>query len=296
MTRFNHRRTTGFTLVELLVVIGIIALLISILLPALNAAKERANRVKCASNLRQVGQGMMLYANDNKGSYPRTRYKPDATLQLFTGEQDTDAFVNNSKVKENDVTAAFFLLVKTADLNPEVFTCPSSNQEKDDFGGKQAQDRANFRASAVGASTITGPSLSYSFANPYPSTTAVGYGYKFTTGVVADFAVGADRNEIDRTVVGKFDENNGKASDIKKVNTKNHEGEGQNVLFNDGHVEWCTSPFVGANKNFIYAADNLPSSGTGAAQSRKWDKGFQPTEALDTILLPYWDGGTAKAQ
>jgi hypothetical protein len=114
--------------------------------------------------------------------------------------------------------------------------------------------------------------------------------------LVADFAVGADRNEIDRTVVGKFDENNGKASDIKKVNTKNHEGEGQNVLLNDGHVEWCTSPFVGANKNSIYAADNLPSSGTGAAQSRKWDKGFQPTEALDTILLPYWDGGTAKAQ
>lgn len=73
----NHtRRTAGFTLVELLVVIGIIGLLVSILLPTLGQARERARSIKCLSNLRTLGLAVQMYANEKKGwlPYPTTTF------------------------------------------------------------------------------------------------------------------------------------------------------------------------------------------------------------------------------
>src|SRR5580700_9221020 len=72
--RPSHLPQRGFTLVELLVVIGIIAVLVGMLLPALNRARDQANTTQCLSNLRQIGTAIQNYASDNQAYLVPGRY------------------------------------------------------------------------------------------------------------------------------------------------------------------------------------------------------------------------------
>ena len=115
------KRRNGFTLVELLVVIGIIALLLAILMPALSRAKENANWVKCLSNLRQVGQAFLQYCNNNKGRFPRAAANGDPADWIFW----EDMPVGSSPTRKLDFSMiAPYLGIP---VNPEVLRCPSDD-------------------------------------------------------------------------------------------------------------------------------------------------------------------------
>jgi prepilin-type N-terminal cleavage/methylation domain-containing protein/prepilin-type processing-associated H-X9-DG protein len=258
----SPRRRAAFSLIEILVVIGIIAILMGLLLAAMEVVRHHAYRTKCASNLRQLGMALSIYANENHGTYPRTLYVPGLPPTFGTGGEAPDPFGQGGP-QPNDVTASVYLLRRTQRMPPELFICAYNDVNVFEPDPEQNPiARSNF--------TDYRKNLGYSFINPYPDPAAEQAGFVLGKRTPAGLAIAADLNP------GPHARSEG--------NSRNHEDSGQNVLFGDGHVAWKDTPQLDAP---LPGGVGGPYSGNNSIYfNRNGALYASPVDPADSVLLP----------
>lgn len=288
------------------------AIVFLIILPVSTRISDSANRVRCANNLRMIGQSFALYANtDSHQELPRTNFDShyDSPIRWGSGDRianpKADPFDRTiSHVRDNDVTAAlYFAMRSTAALTADNFVCPSSRCKAWDLKLAQVDQYVNWSI-VPGSTNYFHTTLSYSIQNPYPSIRARNSGFAWsirTIGPRADYAIAADINpgpgpkqnvsadalppQLTKRMMGP--------SVLRGANSPNHNCEGQNVLYGDGHVDWSATPWCGVGNDNIYTyLKTAPPAGPGSASpahqglSKELDQLQSQYDADDTILLP----------
>jgi prepilin-type N-terminal cleavage/methylation domain-containing protein/prepilin-type processing-associated H-X9-DG protein len=247
-------RHKGFTLVELLVVIAIIGLLAALLLPALTSALEQANRTACKSNLKQLGTALKIYATGSNGKFP-SLFSRAIGGETWGGDWD-DEFMINEQAREEDGNAGLkladlepfqnnlhclWLLVREGNATRDIFECPSDPDFESDSATMVPDDWWNFESVL---------NCSFSYQNQLGRTTK--------NNVDPKVVLAADKSPFrpEITAEDRKPENAAEDDIISDFNSPNHDWDGQNVLFGDGHVEWTTNPTCGYADNNIWVRES----------------------------------------
>jgi len=224
----HHQK--AFTLVELLVVIGIIAILIAILLPALRKAKEQANRVKCASNMRQIILGLQMYCNDDKGKTYGYSYDP------AVGAWDSWYRLHPEKVVPPVAGLPAGTPIYVRDL--KAFICPSTNNrvERPDHLRNTARSPDDTSGRHSYEPLLHMGALSRTFTDGYTTPAIASPGH---TGTVIKSQKNC-RNISSNAVM--MDSDDGEFPAVDNNNwpdpVNNHGAAGANFGYLDGHVQF----------------------------------------------------------
>lgn len=278
---------TGFTLVELLVVIAVIALLMGILMPALARVRQIAFRMTCGANLSGIGKAMVTYANDYRDEFPRSGGRNsawDPAIPDWKAPHPRIAFGLDASYSGGaaSISSCFYLLVKYAEVTPKSFVCKGDSGTTEFKLSEFAADvPADADCAPADAELIDvwdfGPyrpdhqptmHCSYSYHIPFNRDRFSGL-YDLTTRSEPGMAVVADRNPWIKSPAADAKDFSlfmpdlppqykGSAEQGKHGNAIAHQEDGQNVLFVDSHVVFEKRPFCGIENDNIYTVHHPP--------------------------------------